>query len=254
MMIHPVIESLKRLRLKGVIEALECQLKNPESANLLFEERLALLLDNEIGIRERKRLQTRLKKAKLKHQAFMPDVTYESARKLDRSLFLSFENCRWIDEHRNLLITGSTGTGKSYMADALAHNACMKGFIVRRVQCPRFFHELLAAKADGSYLKMQAELAKADLLIMDDLYIAPFSDENRRDLLEIVDDRYNKTSTIVTSQLPIEAWHEALGDATLGDAILDRLVHNSYKIALEGPSKRKEQPKLIKPGEFYEKT
>lgn len=140
----------------------------------------------------------------------------------------------------NILITDSIGTGKSYLADALAHNACMKGYTVRRVQYPRFFNELIAAKADGSYLKMQMELAKVDLLIMDDLYIAPFSDENRRNLLEIMDDRYNRTSTIVTSQLPVEAWHEALGDATLGDAILDRLVHNSYKIALEGPSKRKQ--------------
>ena len=242
-MIHPVIENLKRLRLNGIVEALECQLKNPESKNLLFEERLALLLDNEIGVRERRRLQIRLKKAKLRHQAFMPDVTYESLRKLDRSLFLSFENCRWIDEHRNILITGLTGTGKSYLADALAHNACMKGYSVRRLQFPRFFLELISSKADGSYLKMQADLAKADVIVMDDLYIAPFSDENRRDLLEIVDDRYNKGSTIVTSQLPIDKWHEALGDATLGDAILDRLVHNSYKIALEGPSKRKLQTK-----------
>lgn len=243
MMIHPVIESLKRLRLNGVIEALECQLKNPESKNLLFEERLALLIDNEIGVRERRRLQARLKKARLKHQASIPDVTYETVRKLDRSLFLSFENCRWIDDHRNILITGFTGTGKSYLADALAHNACMKGFSVRRLQFPRFFHELIASKADGSYLKIQTELSKAAVLVLDDLFIAPFSDENRRDLLEIMDDRYGKTSTIITSQLPVDKWHEALGDATIGDAILDRLVHNGYKIALEGPSKRKLQNK-----------
>ena len=243
-MIHPVIENLKRLRLNGIVEALECQLKNPESKNLLFEERLALLLDNEIGIRERKRLQTRLKKAKLKHQAYMPDVTYESSRKLDRSLFLSFESCRWIDDHKNIILTGCTGTGKSYLADALAHNACMKGFTVRRLQFPRFFHELIASKADGSYLKVQAEISKVDVLICDDLFIVPFSDENRIDLLEIIEDRYNRTSTIITSQLPTESWHEALGDATLGDAILDRLVHNSYKIALEGPSKRKQQTQL----------
>ena len=244
-MIHPVIENLKRLRLNGVIEALECQLKNPESKNLLFEERLALLIDNEVGVRERRRLQIRLRKAKLRHQASIPDVTYESVRKLDRSLFLSFESCRWIDEHRNILITGFTGTGKSYLADALAHNACMKGFTVRRLQFPRFFHELTASKADGSYLKIQGELSKADVLIMDDLFIAPFNDENRRDLLEIMDDRYNTSSTIVTSQLPTDNWHEALGDATLGDAILDRLIHNGYKIDLEGPSKRKLQNKTI---------
>ena len=243
MMIHPVIENLKRLRLNGFTEALECQLKNPESKNLLFEERLAFLVDNEVGVRERKRLQNLLKKAKLKHQASIPDVTYESVRKLDRSLFLSFESCRWIDEHKNILITGFTGTGKSYLADALAHNACMKGFSVRRLQFPRFFYELIASKADGSYLKIQSDLSKADVLICDDLFITPFSDENRRDLLEIMDDRYDKTSTIITSQLPVNNWHEALGDATLGDAILDRLLHNSYKIALEGPSKRKLQSK-----------
>jgi DNA replication protein DnaC len=239
MMIHPIIESLRKLRLKGIAEALEIQLKNPESKNLLFEERMALLLDHEIGIRERKRLESRLKKAKLKHQAYMQDVIYESSRKLDRSLFLSFETCGWISDCKNILITGLTGTGKSYLADALAHNACMKGFSVRRVQFPRFFHEMTAAKADGTYLKMQAELAKAAVLVIDDFCVAPFSDENRRDLLEIMDDRYNKASTIVTSQLPIEHWHEALGDATLADAILDRLIHNSYKIALEGDSLRK---------------
>jgi len=243
MMIHPVIENLKRLRLNGVIEALECQLKNPESKNLLFEERLAFLLDNEIAVRERKRLQARLAKAKLKHQAYLADVTYEPSRKLDRNLFLSLESCCWIDEHRNILLTGSTGTGKSYLADALAHNACMKGFSVRRLQFPRFFHELTASKADGSYLKIQEELSKVDVLLCDDLFIAPFNDENRRSLLEIVDDRYNKGSTIVTSQLPTENWHEALGDATLGDAILDRLMPNSYKIDLKGPSKRGPQPK-----------
>lgn len=120
----------------------------------------------------------------------------------------------------------------------------MKGFTVRRLQFPRFFHELIASKADGSYLKVQAEISKVDVLICDDLFIVPFSDENRIDLLEIIEDRYNRTSTIITSQLPTESWHEALGDATLGDAILDRLVHNSYKIALEGPSKRKQQTQL----------
>jgi DNA replication protein DnaC len=240
MMIHPVIEELRKLRLQGLAEALEMQLRSPgEAKNLLFEERLALLVDHEKVLRDRKRLQKRLQQAKFKQQACMQDITYESCRKLDKSLLLSFESCRWITDHRNILITGATGTGKSYLAEALTQNACLKGFTARRVQFPRFFHEMHAAKADGTYLKLQTELLKIDVLLIDDFAIAPCTDENRRDLLEIMDDRYNKKSTVVTSQLPVQEWHDAIGDKTLADAILDRLVHNAYRIALEGESMRK---------------
>jgi len=239
MVIHPVIENLKKLRLKGVVEALENQMRNPEIKSLLFEERLALLIANEISLRENNRLQSRLRKARFKQQACIQDVTFEVSRKLDKILFLSFENCQWIKAHRNILITGATGTGKSYLAEALAHNACLKGFSSYRVQLPRFLHELIAAKADGSYLKKQVELAKVDVLILDDFAAFPLTDENRRDLLEIVDDRYNKKSTIITSQLLVKDWHDAIGERTLADAILDRLIHNSHRIALEGDSLRK---------------
>lgn len=238
---HPVIENLKKLRLKGVVEELEKQLQNRESDHLLFEERLSILINNEIDLRENKRLQVRLKKAKFKNQAYLQDVTYEASRKLDKSLMLSFENCDWIANHRNILITGATGTGKSYLAEAIAHNACLKGFVVIRVQFPLVFHHLSLAKSDGSYVKMQAEFAKADLLLMDDFGRFPLTDENRRDLFEIVDDRHNIKSSIVTSQLPVKNWHEAVGDKTLADAILDRLIHNSYRISLEGESMRKNQ-------------
>jgi len=239
MIIHPVLESLKQLRLKGFVEALENQLKNPESKQLLFEERLALLTDHEIALRENKQLQNRLKKAKFKQQACLQDVIYEPSRKLDRSLIMSLDNCDWITKHRNILITGATGTGKSYVAEAIAHNACLKGFKVLRVQCPRIFQQLIAAKADGSYLKMQAEMAKADLLLIDDLGISPLTDENRRDFLGVIDDRCKSRPTIITSQLAVKDWHEAIGDATLADAILDRLIHNAYRICLEGESMRK---------------
>ena len=197
------------------------------------------MVDHEIALRENKRLQNRLKKAKFKQQACLQDVIYEPSRKLDRSLIMSLENCDWITKYRNILITGATGTGKSYVAEAIAHNACLKGFTVLRVQCPRIFHQLTAAKADGSYLKMQADMAKADLLLIDDLGISPLTDENRRDFLGFIDDRCKSRPTIITSQLPVKNWHEAIGDATLADAILDRLIHNAYRISLEGESMRK---------------
>lgn len=239
MNIHPVIESLKKLRLKGVIEALESQQRNPEIENLLFEERLALLFDNELILRENKRLQNRLKKAKFKQNACMQDVDYRSVRGLDQTLFRSFENCNWLATYKNVLITGPTGAGKSYLGEALAHNACIKGFSAQRLQMSRFFHQITAAKADNSYLKWIGELAKCDILLIDDFGAAAFTDENRRDFLDIIDDRYNKKSTIITSQFPIKNWHEVIGDKTLADAILDRLVHNSYQIELRGESMRK---------------
>lgn len=246
MIIHPIIENLKKLRLQGIASALESQMQNPESKTLLFEERLALLVDNEITLRDNKRLQNRIKKARFKQNACIQDVTYEPSRKLDRALVLSLANCDWITKHANILITGCTGTGKSYLAEALAHNACLKGFNVLRIQFPRIFHELTAAKADGSYLKMQAVLANVDLLLMDDFCLAPFSDENRRDLLELIDDRYEKKSTIIASQLPVKSWHDAIGDKTLADAILDRLIHHAYRFPLEGDSMRGKKSKQRK--------
>ena len=241
MMIHPVLENLRALRLVGAAQALEMQLQNTASQDLTFEERLSLLVDYEKSFREQRRLQSRLKKAKFRNQACIPDIIYDPFRKLDKSLILNLENCLWIKEHKNILITGATGTGKSYIAEALAHSACLKEVHVLRVQFPRILHDLTAAKGDGGYARLQAQLCKVELLLIDDFGIAPFSDENRRDFLEIADERYNRKSTIITSQLPVSNWHEAIGDSTLGDAILDRLIHHAYRISLEGESMRKKQ-------------
>lgn|SRR3990167_9879757 len=239
MLAHPIVENLRKLRLNGFAEALEMQIKNPASKELMFEERLAILVDHEISLRENRNLQIRLKKAKFKDRASVPDLIYSPERKIDRSLVLSLENCDWIKDCKNVLITGATGTGKSYLAEALAHAACLKGFSVLRVQIPRLLHELIAAKADGSYLSLQAKLAKVELLLIDDFGIAPFSDEDRRSFLEIADERYNRKSIILTSQLPTDDWHQVIGDSTVGDAILDRLVHNAHRICLGGDSMRK---------------
>jgi len=239
MLIHPVIDKLKALKLQGMAEAAKDQLNNLEYKSLSFEERLGLLVDVESVERENRRLKTRLKKAKFRQNGSMQDIDYSASRGLDKSLLLSFEACQWISSHKNIIITGATGTGKSFLAEALGHNACLKKFSSQNLRLPTFFNELTLSKADGSYLKLLTSLNKFDVLILDDFGLAPLNEEQRRDLLEIVENRYNQRSTIITSQLPVSAWHEAIGDATLSDAILDRLVHNSYRIELKGDSLRK---------------
>ncbi len=239
MLLHPLIEKLRELRLPGMLKTLEEQLDQADINQLSFEERLGLMIEREVSMRENRRLQTRLKKAKLKLSAAIEDIDYHGDRKLDRSFMLQLSQCEWIKQHRNILITGATGTGKTYLACALAHKACLEGFSTRYYRLPRLFDELTLTRADGRYLKLLREFEKTDVLILDDWGIAKLNQEQRRDLLEIIDDRHSSKSTIFTSQLPVKLWHDVIGDKTLGDAILDRLIHNAYRLALSGETMRK---------------
>ncbi len=238
MLHHPIDQQLQSLRLSGMVKALSEQREQPAIAELGFEERLGLLLDREITLRDTRRLQTRLRQAKLKHPACMEDIDYQS-RRLDKTLMAKLTQCQWVSSHHNIFVIGPTGTGKTYLACALSHKACLEGYSSRYHRLSRLMPELKLARGDGRYSAMINDLAKIDVLLLDDFGLVPLTDEYRRDLLEILDDRHNKRSTIVTSQLPVKLWHEAIGDKTLADAILDRLVHNAYRIELKGESMRK---------------
>ena len=239
MLSHPTLDRLHALQLRGMARAFEEQMQMPECAELSFAERLGLLVDREAADRESRRLARRLKDAKLRQEAAIEDLDFRIPRGLDKRLVLSLAGCGWIDQHLNVLITGPTGVGKSYLACALAHKACRDGYTVLYHRLPRLLGELALARGDGRYPQMMARLGKARLLVLDDWGLEPLTDIHRRDLLEILEDRYDRRSTLVTSQLQVKHWHDALGDPTLADAILDRLVHNAHRIELDGESIRK---------------
>ena len=244
MLTHPLLNKLRLLHCHGMLEALQEQLQQTDMQSLDFEDRLALLVDREWWLRENRRIQTRLRNANLKQNACMEDIDYDPTRGLSKSVMQTLSSCQWIREHQNILLMGPTGTGKSFIASALTHKACLEGFGARYLRLPRLFQELALAKGDGRYLKLIQQIAKTQVLILDDWGLSPMDDGQRRDLLEILDDRQHRSSTIVTSQIPLNHWHDSIGDPTLADAILDRLVHNAHKIELKGESMRKKKSRF----------
>lgn len=239
MLIHPTVNLLNELGLAGMASGLQRLDAQPEARALDHAEWLGLLLDQEVTLRRQKRFETRAKAARLRHEADLEDVDYRAARGLDRGLFLKLGSCDWIRSRRNLLITGPCGVGKSYLACALGHRACREDLSVIYHRVPRLFAALALGRADGRYPKMLRALSRADLLILDDWGPETLNADQRRDLLEIVEDRYDRGSVLITSQVPIDRWYEIIGNPTLADAILDRVIHNAYRVELAGESLRK---------------
>ena len=245
MVLEQTLEKLRAMKLYGMSRAFEQQQEQPEAASLSFEDRFGLLVDQEWTFRENRKLDYRLRCAKLRiKEAAVEQIDYRIPRNLNKSLLLSLANSDWVAKRQNIIITGPTGSGKSFLACALAHKACRDGYTALYKRAPMLFYELSLARADGSYGKLLQRLAHLRVLVIDDWALAALEDRERRDFLEILEDRHNAASTIMTSQLPIKQWHELIGDPTLADAICDRVVHNAHKILLKGESVRKMKASL----------
>ncbi len=243
MLTQPTIEKMHEMKMSPMAEAFSRQIQSPEFSTLAFEERVGMMIDAEYQARQQRKLTRRLQVARLRQQGCLEDIDWQTPRGLNRQQILALGTCGYIRDHQNLLITGPTGVGKSWLACAFAERACRLSFWAYYRRASRLFHDLTLARADGSYGRLLSKLAKIDLLVIDDFALSPLKDAERRDLLEILEDRHDRASTLLTSQLPVKAWHAAIGEETLADAICDRLIHGAHKIELKGASMREGKAK-----------
>jgi len=242
MLNQQTLEKLRALRLHGMAEAFRAQSEQAGISELSFEERYALLVDQQWNWRQNRALERSLSKARLRHRASVEDLDFRTPRGLDRALLRSLtQDSAWVREHQNIFLLGPTGIGKSFLACALAEKACRDGFTALYTRAAQLFRDLALARADGSLRSLLARLARLDVLVVDDWVMAPLADAERRDFLEICEDRYQQRAMILTSQLPVAKWHEQIGDPTLADSILDRLVHNAHRLEMRGESMRKKR-------------
>jgi len=242
--LHQTIEKLSQMKLHTMATAFQEQLEKPALSSLSFEDRFAMIVDREWSAREDRKLTRRLKAARLKIQATIEDIDYQHQRGLDKSVIRSLSSCQWIKSHQNVIVTGPTGIGKTYLTEAFANKACREGFTAIYYRSTRLFGELDIARGDGSYYKVLGRLAKIDLLAIDDWAVDPLTEQERRHFLELMEDRHGLKSTFITSQYPVTKWHDRIGEPTMADAILDRIVHNAHRITLKGESMRKTKANL----------
>jgi len=241
MLTEPTMEKLTTLRLSAMAEAWQAQRKDTEMATLGFDDRFGLIVDAEWLARRNKRLANLLREAKLRiGSACLEDIDCTGSRGLDKHFVRDLATCQWVQEHHNVVISGKTGVGKTYLCCAVVNQACRNGYRALYRRAPRLFDELTLARADGSYHRLLAKLARIDVLAIDDWALVPVGDAERRDLLEILEDRHGNRSTILASQLPVDRWHDQIGDPTIADAICDRVLHNAYRIVLQGSTRRKQ--------------
>ena len=231
---HQTLEKLSQMKLHPMAIAFQKQLEQPSLTGLSFEDRFAMLIDSEWNAREDRKLSKRLKTARLRTNATVEDIDYQHPRGLDKSVIRSLASCQWIRSHQNVIVTGPTGIGKSYLAEAFVNKACREGFTAVRYRATRLFGEMEIARADGSYFKFLGRLSKFELIAIDDWAMEQLTEDERRHFLELMEDRHGLKSTFITSQYPVAKWHDRIGEPTMADAILDRIVHNAHKIALKG--------------------